>query len=146
MAKIKAIEEDFGQPIAEVLADYAKEYSYTFTVLSLGLDWRDVYEYKDLFKPRFVGYVPRPHITKRNLANAPRYWGYTISELAAKSGRSKNTIRQRIKAGWDLKKVLSSKKHNGDSSNFGKNRNNETWRNKINEECRSAEAWQMKSI
>jgi len=138
--RIKAVEDEFGAPIAEVLADYAKDHSWAFTLASLNLHPHYVAEYQRLFKRRHRGYVTNPKLTERNINNAPKHWGYRVAELAEMAGKSKSTIRQRIAAGWPFEKVISNKKYNGDTVNFGSNRNVETWVSAITNECASAKA------
>jgi hypothetical protein len=138
IAKIKSVEVDFGTSIEDILIDFANEYSYSFTIKTLGFHHSQLSEFKHLFQPRKMGYSPRPHIRERNLSTAPKHFGYTVRELCEKTGLSKSTIRQRIKLGWPIEKVLSTKKYSGNYSNFGKNRDNKKWKNKINNECQNA--------
>ena len=136
---IKRIEAEFGMSFDDVIADFAKDHSFYFTIEALELDRRTFAFIKDRFKPRLMPKQERPHITRRNLDNAPSYGGLTVREIAKRTGMSRSTITWRIRHGWTVEKILNTKPTRGNVANFGTNRNNKTWVDIITRECKGKE-------
>lgn len=137
LAKIKSVEDEFCQPFDDVIDEFAKDYSFSFTVSMLGLN-KDTFSF---LKPRFANRKmqpqERPHVSKRNIECAARYNGMTVSQIAEQTRLSKSAVHRRIKLGQDL---LAPKK-SPSIRNLGTNRNNATWKDKISRECEIAKSY-----
>ena len=138
--KVKAVEADFGQPIRQVMSDFANDHSYSFTIATLGFHHNQLIEYKSMFKPRKTGYTPRPHMVERNKTTAPKYHGYTVRDICALTGLKRGTIRNRILSGWPIERILNPRLQKAGVANLGVSRNNKIWSDRINEDCRNAQA------
>ena len=125
--KIHAIELEYGQDFVDVLKDFAKDCSFSFTMQALELNHKTFADYKHLFTPKRMPKLARPHITKRNLENAPKHNGKTVREWVAETGLSRSTIHYRIKHGIKL----DAPNQNRGAVNFGKNRNTSKWKEQI---------------
>lgn len=141
LAKIKRVEAEFDEPFEEIIREFAKEHSYTFTMQALGLN-KDTFKYlKPMFTPRKLPTQERPHVRERNLRNAPRHEGYTVSEMAVIVGVHRRTILQRLKLGWSVERILKTPNMNGKQGNvenFKGKRNKKLWADKISSECERA--------
>ena len=120
--RIVEIEAEHGKRIDEVMSDYAKLYSFTFTMTLIGSCKSTFSEYRHLFKrnnqpPREVS----PWVAQSNKNRAKRYDGMTLVEMSQKSGLHINTLRHRIvKLGWPVEKAMNVKPMpRGDVSRFG---------------------------
>lgn len=96
--RIAEIEAEYGQPITEIMKEFAREYSYQFTMQLLGSNPRTFSEYRHLFKrwaqpPREGSYK---HVTQRNQSNAIRINGLTAQQIADCLNRAKDAIYQTI--------------------------------------------------
>lgn len=99
--RIAEIEAEYGQPIDDVLREFAREYSYKFTMQLLGSNPRTFNEYRYLFKrwaqpPREGSYK---HVAQLNQSNAIRINGLTAQQIADRIGVTAHCVRQRIKRG-----------------------------------------------
>ena len=133
--RMALIAQEFGQPFDDVIADFAKDHSYTFTMLALGLNKETFAYLKPLFKPRLMQRQARPHVTAQNKALAKRYEGFTVTDIVKRTGFSRSTVHYRVSRGWSIERILATKpRHRGNVANFGSNRNTETWAKRITRE------------
>lgn len=132
---IERIEQEFGKPFSTVISDFAKDYSFSFTIQTLDLNKSTFKHLKPLFAPRKMQYQERPHVSKANLENARTYEGYTVRQIVRQSNLSRSTVYYRLKLGWSIEKILNTKPIKGNIANIGQNRNRENWKQRINIEC-----------
>jgi len=131
--RISSVEQEFGEPIYEIMKGLAVDYSYTFACKVVGLHERDLKEFKVLFKPRLgQGYNPnsRKGLIAFNKSKAIQKEGVTAKDIADKTGLSRNAARNRLK-NWPKSRWFEPVNQSGNVDNLGVNRNKEAWEKKI---------------
>lgn len=108
--RIAEIEAEYGQPIDAVIREFARDYSYSFTMRLIGSNTRTFSEYRYLFK-RWAQPVREgsyQHIADRNLSKAIRIEGLTAQQIADRIGVTAHCVRQRIKRGLTTIKAIEN--------------------------------------
>jgi len=116
-ARIKQIEDEYGQEFTELLESFAIDFSYTFAMRTLGCAPGRWIEYKPIFTHYKVG--KREWLTARNQDRAKRINGLTVRQIADNANVSVSTIKSRIKAGWSIPRLQLPAQPKGGVLNFG---------------------------
>lgn len=137
ITKQAQIAAEYGTSFWQVLVDYSKTYSFTFTMQALGLH-KDTYAYcKVLFTPRLMQKQERPHMKGNR-----RHSYYPPIPVDCPVTRS--TVYWRLKHGWTWEQAIgkhSMRTSKSQIANLGTTRNTGTWKSIITKECEGAKAY-----
>jgi hypothetical protein len=132
LAKQAQIAAEYGKDFYDVLADFAKAHSFTFTMQALELN-KGTYTYcKPLFTPRLMQKQERPClIGNRRAAKYP--------PIPVDCPVCKSTVYWRLHHGWTWEQAVrtpSMSTNKTKATNLGTKRNKVTWQSIINQECK----------
>jgi hypothetical protein len=132
LAKQAQIAAEHGTSFWQVLVDYSKLYSFTFTMKALGLS-KDTYAYcSPIFNPRLMQKQERPYMVgNRRAAKYP--------PIPVDCPICKNTVYWRLRNGWTWEQAIgrhSKRTSKANVANLGTKRNKVTWQSIINQECK----------
>lgn len=140
LAKQAQIAAEYGKDFYSVLADFAKEHSFTFTMQALELN-KGTYTYcKPLFTPRLMQKQERPYMSgNRHAAKYP--------PIPADCPVRKSTVYWRLHHGWTWEQavripIMSTSKTK--IANLGAKRNTTTWKAIISKECEGVKDFERK--
>ena len=124
--KVAQIENEYGRPIDEVLKDFARDCSFSFTCKVLECTRYQLRHYQHLFKPfcqpsnkgRKCAWVAQTNKGRAKVYDN----GLTLAQMSEASGLHYNTLHYRLNVlKWPPEKALNEPPApRGDTSRFGR--------------------------